>query len=561
MPAPEEALAAETPVKSAESEAPKETSEEDILTALEKPEELPKQTSEKEENLSDNKQDATALFTLSAIESLSHLSTEELSTMTVKDAVALITSGKKSDAWIESSLPNGSQKLEANYSFSDPYVASNFLSVLYRQSEYTKTPLENLSLYNQGNTWKVNVSVLSEDAKALTPKEVQLTKYADFKYENSLENKQLFSEGETTTQAAPYELKGNPSAIPLQVLSNGDRKIIKVPIAVLGKWKHPKYGDLEFSQQDFDEMKANVESRVLGYEPPLYLGHIEKLPGRPEHPADGFISRVVQEGPVLFGEYDVVNDQTYNLVSKGQFRYSSGEFLRDHVSKKTGTRIGTTLVGLALTNRPFLTGMPRVTTLSEDTQSFSTLLLTDSFNQMTTNNTSDPTFSTEVAQLKKELLSEFNSVKQQYNDAQADLQQKLTEAEATISQVQTNLSEVTTERDSLAQKIQDIQAANRQKEVDQKLSDLEALPLPVEQKQKYSELIKNGSLGDNEDVILSSLKEMSTNLTDAVTTQHGAERATHALNDPAVGDPYATTITRNEEIAKAKAASLLQKLQ
>jgi cell division protein FtsB len=148
-------------------------------------------------------------------------------------------------------------------------------------------------------------------------------------------------------------------------LSDGSRKLIRVPVAVLGEWQHPEYGDLSFTQRDFDDIKQNWQTNVLGYEPPLFIGHStdERVFGG--EPAVAFQTDLVQEGDVLYGIYDPVDEEALKDVESGIYRYSSSETYRNATCKETGRPVGTILTGMALTNRPFLTRLPRVEVIEQ----------------------------------------------------------------------------------------------------------------------------------------------------------------------------------------------------
>lgn len=143
-------------------------------------------------------------------------------------------------------------------------------------------------------------------------------------------------------------------------LYSEDTKYLKVPIAILGNWVHPDYGDVSFKQKDFDDILKNWSSKATGYEPPLFTGHPTDSDSIEGAPSVAFLKDLYQDNNILFGVFDPVNDKVFNTVKEGAYRYSSGEFYRNAKSKTTGESIGTVLRGAALTNRPFLTGLPRV---------------------------------------------------------------------------------------------------------------------------------------------------------------------------------------------------------
>jgi len=142
--------------------------------------------------------------------------------------------------------------------------------------------------------------------------------------------------------------------------------LLKVPVAVLGTWDHPVYGEVIFSESDFDQIQSNFRNDVCGYEPPLYLGHSMDDSKIGEQPAVGHLKELFVEGEVLFGTFLITNESAYaEVVQNKSFRYSSAEITRNASHKVTSERLGTLLTAVALTNQPFLTGMPTVESLSE----------------------------------------------------------------------------------------------------------------------------------------------------------------------------------------------------
>lgn len=139
---------------------------------------------------------------------------------------------------------------------------------------------------------------------------------------------------------------------------------LMVPIATLGTWEHEVYGEVSFTQADFDNLKNNFNRRMLGYEPPLFLGHATDVNSFGDRPAAAFLEALAQQEDVLWGFYAVVDEEVYMDVKKGKYRYSSAEIVRNAKNTESGEDIGIFLFACALTNTPFLTKMPRVKALA-----------------------------------------------------------------------------------------------------------------------------------------------------------------------------------------------------
>ena len=141
---------------------------------------------------------------------------------------------------------------------------------------------------------------------------------------------------------------------------------LQIPIARLGAWEHPVYRYVVFTQKDFDEIKRNFESNEAGFEPYLRYGH-SRYPGATDgEPATAFLKNVVQVNDVLYGQFEAVDPTVVREIKDGKYRYSSAELTRNAHSKRMGKGgIGTLLTAVALTNAPFVPGLPQNQVLSD----------------------------------------------------------------------------------------------------------------------------------------------------------------------------------------------------
>jgi hypothetical protein len=129
---------------------------------------------------------------------------------------------------------------------------------------------------------------------------------------------------------------------------------IKVPLAKKGKWKHDVYGEVEFTDRDFEEIVSNLKGGILGHPPYLTFGHLdEESHSTDSHRKRGDIQDISVEGDVLYGLFDQ-RDEVVSAVSNKEYEYASGEFLRNFTDKESGEKKGTVFMRVALTNSPFL---------------------------------------------------------------------------------------------------------------------------------------------------------------------------------------------------------------
>lgn len=128
---------------------------------------------------------------------------------------------------------------------------------------------------------------------------------------------------------------------------------IKVPLAKVGNWSHPTYGEVSFTDRDLNQLKKNYEKNSTGFTPYATFGHLDEE----HHSTDsarkrGDMKDVIIEDEVAYGVFDV-NEEVYESVLEGEYEYASGEFNRNFMDKE-GKKVGTTLLRVALTNSPFI---------------------------------------------------------------------------------------------------------------------------------------------------------------------------------------------------------------
>jgi len=333
------------------------------------------------------------------------------------------------------------------------------------------------------------------------------------------------SKVEKFSQEIEPEISSNINTI----LVSNDKKHIRLGIARIGSWKHPLYKHVTFTQKDFDDIITNFNSNELGFEPPLFLGHTkdgmvksgnnqyETVAGEP---AEGFLSSIEQEGDALYSTWEIVNSSCYDAVSNGRYRYNSGEFLRNYISKRSGKSVGTVLMAMALTNKPFVPNLPRVLALSE-------------------NQTDADLFT--FTQYQEEIMSD--SQEQKLTEDNKSLQLKLSETETRLVAVEDSYKEQLTEQQTL---IVALSEKLRHIELEKKVARIEKLALPREVKDKHIQMLSNNSnLGETiEEDILSSL-EMVANAKAQLFTQQGLTSDTTRVTD---ANPYAAIIERNKVI-------------
>lgn len=130
--------------------------------------------------------------------------------------------------------------------------------------------------------------------------------------------------------------------------------ILKVPIAKVGSWAHPEWGEVKFTPDDFDRAISNFSENALGFEPHITFGHLDEEPNSTDSARKrGDLKYLVRDGDYLDG-YFAVSPATAAIVAEGGYEYSSGEFIRNLMDKNSGEGRGMAISRVALTNSPYL---------------------------------------------------------------------------------------------------------------------------------------------------------------------------------------------------------------
>lgn len=243
------------------------------------------------------------------------------------------------------------------------------------------------------------------------------------------------------------------------------KMMLKIPAARIGKWIHSEYGVVEFTQEKFDQAIDNFNAGVLGYEPTLNVGHFVEVQSFGSAPTEGIAVEVYQEEDVLYANYECLNPIVYGDVLNQRYRRSSSELIMDYVDRTNDRSVGMTLVGMALTNRPFITDMPTVNVFSENNASYSldnkpvtfaqfNLYKNDNTNKDSINKNSEELNKDSAMNLDLNDISVNNQIKSDLN-MPTELETKVTPEIATPTTVTSESSKI----NSLSSEVQEIKVA------------------------------------------------------------------------------------------------------
>lgn len=142
------------------------------------------------------------------------------------------------------------------------------------------------------------------------------------------------------TDLAGLQLSEGSSAVTIEVCRDG-------------AWQHPDYGTVEINPEIRASFVANFGSDVRRCgELPLDYDH-------EAGPAPGWIKRLYNEGTRTYAEVDLTPSGREKVANR-EYRFFSPTWHPNYQDRESGKSHGPTLLGGALTNRPFIRGMAAI---------------------------------------------------------------------------------------------------------------------------------------------------------------------------------------------------------
>lgn len=144
--------------------------------------------------------------------------------------------------------------------------------------------------------------------------------------------------------------------IPLALAADGDAPpVTRHPVAKLGRYKDPRYGRFAITEADYLGWVKNLRAAQNGRIPIDYDHLAERQGGSTK--AAGWITDLQLEGDKVMGQIEWTPDGA-EAIRNRYYLFVSPSFVR-HLKGEDGADLGPALLGVALTNRPFLAkGMP-----------------------------------------------------------------------------------------------------------------------------------------------------------------------------------------------------------
>jgi len=132
----------------------------------------------------------------------------------------------------------------------------------------------------------------------------------------------------------------------------GDENLVEIEMLRVGKFDHPKYGDLDISLDFLQSLVDNFENNTLNRDVSFDWNHDRKE-------ASAWLRGLSIIDDVLVGSVEFTK-KGKESVEGGEYGYFSVEYDEDYEDPESGETHGPVLMGGALTNRPFINGLRKI---------------------------------------------------------------------------------------------------------------------------------------------------------------------------------------------------------
>lgn len=136
------------------------------------------------------------------------------------------------------------------------------------------------------------------------------------------------------------------------LLSSTDGEAPEVELLYTGRFTHGKFGKLEVTEADLDKAVANFDARMASGQADVALDFDHSHAEGRGSKAAGWLTALRREGNKLKARVAWTSEAAQAIKDRA-YRYLSAEF-SNNGKNEAGDELGFTLLGGALTNRPFL---------------------------------------------------------------------------------------------------------------------------------------------------------------------------------------------------------------
>ena len=142
-------------------------------------------------------------------------------------------------------------------------------------------------------------------------------------------------------------------ALDSNTIVDGDKDsgLIDIEMLRVGTFEHPRHGTLEITDGLLSGMVKNFKDDVIGREVSFDWNHEAKK-------ASAWLRDLQVEGDYLIGTIELTKSGRESVEEK-EYGYFSIEFM-DYEDPESGDEFGPTIMGGALTNRPFISNLKKI---------------------------------------------------------------------------------------------------------------------------------------------------------------------------------------------------------
>jgi hypothetical protein len=272
--------------------------------------------------------------------------------------------------------------------------------------------------------------------------------------------------------------------------------VYKTNILPVGKFYHNKFGEIVISKDMIQNMVSNFRQGIPHYKLSVNKQH-DDIVG-----AFGEIQNVEAAEDGLLAEISV-DEETYQQLGNKRFKYHSAEYSDEYLDKKTGKKVGATLLGVALTNAPAHPLVPEIQLSEEGNKIF--------FNEIQLQNEG------------VEKMSEATNIKLTESKEYQDMVLKLSEATKEIKQLaevhKEELRKLAEEKDNEIKKL-----TEQTQELERNLAEVENANYKLEVEAWEKQAIDSGKVPNG-------VKKLSQKLAEKVITRELADEMLDVLQN------------------------------
>ncbi len=135
-------------------------------------------------------------------------------------------------------------------------------------------------------------------------------------------------------------------------IEESDSMLADIEMLRVGEFKHKMYGDLDITDEMLDSMVENFDNGIIGREVSFDWNHEAKA-------ASGWLKELRVEDGILIGTAELTTEGKESIINK-KYGYFSVEYSDDYEDSESGDKFGPTVLGGALTNRPFISKLKKI---------------------------------------------------------------------------------------------------------------------------------------------------------------------------------------------------------